>query len=296
MIPAESIWVVIPVHGRIEYTVECLNSLRRQTAQGFRIVVVDDGSLDNTQGTIRADFPEVELLVADGSLWWSGAMNLGVTHALANSAAYLVSLNNDALLATNFLEGMMKWASHRPEALFGALIYDADTRNVVYAGERIRWLTAGNQFLANRLSEEQTGIQEVTHCPGRGLWIPAITFQRIGFFDAVAMPQSMADYDFTMRAKRSGYELYCNYDAVVYSTGDLMVGGGRRESVGGLELLQFRLSSIRSGANLRGRWILASRHAPWYALFPYMIASVFRILLGTIGEWIRGSDSHRKSR
>ena len=44
------LYVVIPVFNRWRYTRACLESLRQQTSQAFRVVVVDDGSTDETAG------------------------------------------------------------------------------------------------------------------------------------------------------------------------------------------------------------------------------------------------------
>ena len=90
------IYIVIPVHNRQDYTKACLHSLRRQSVLGFNTVVVDDGSTDGTIDVVRQQFPEVIYISGDGTLWWAGAMNRGVTWALEKGARYIVSLNNDA--------------------------------------------------------------------------------------------------------------------------------------------------------------------------------------------------------
>jgi GT2 family glycosyltransferase len=49
------------------------------------------------------------------------------------------------------------------------------------------------------------------------LWIPYEVFEKVGLFDEVSFPQAGADYDFTLRASRAGYKIYCNFDATLYS-------------------------------------------------------------------------------
>ncbi len=41
-------------------------------------------------------------------------------------------------------------------------------------------------------------------------------FLKIGFYDEKNFPQIGADIDFTFRAERNGFEIYCNYDAKLY--------------------------------------------------------------------------------
>ncbi len=47
------IFIVIPVHNRKHFTRECLLSLRKQTFQNFKVIVVDDGSSDETSEMIQ---------------------------------------------------------------------------------------------------------------------------------------------------------------------------------------------------------------------------------------------------
>jgi GT2 family glycosyltransferase len=72
------IFIVIPVHNRRDFTRECLLSLRKQTYKNFKVIIVDDGSMDGTGDMIEKDFPEVIPLKGDGELWWTGATNMGV--------------------------------------------------------------------------------------------------------------------------------------------------------------------------------------------------------------------------
>ncbi len=63
--------IVTPVHNRKATTLQCLKSLSRIDAEGLdiHVVVVDDGSTDGTGDAIRAEYPEVEVVRGDGSLW-----------------------------------------------------------------------------------------------------------------------------------------------------------------------------------------------------------------------------------
>ena len=58
--------IVIPVFNRLSFTLACLDSLREQTDQDFKVVIVDDGSTDGTAATLAKDYPEVKVLLAPG--------------------------------------------------------------------------------------------------------------------------------------------------------------------------------------------------------------------------------------
>ena len=74
--------VVVPVHNDWLHTKECLAQLRKLNRLPDEIIVVDDGSTDETAFALARDFPHVLRLVGDGNLWWTGCMNLGARDAL----------------------------------------------------------------------------------------------------------------------------------------------------------------------------------------------------------------------
>ena len=244
------IHIVIPVHNRIEFTRQCLLSLRNQTFKDFSVVVIDDGSTDGTEKMLKNEFPEVYVIKGDGNLWWTKATNLGVKYALENAADYILTLNNDTIANEDFLEKMIYWAEKTPNALLGAFALDADTKKPVYGGEIINWKWANSKFLLDVLPKEQWhGLHEVTHFPGRGLLIPVEVFKRIGLYDEKHFPHYAADYDFTHSAIRAGFKVYCNYDAKLFIYPDI---SGAEENRKKKSLVNYynHLFGIKGGANI----------------------------------------------
>ena len=73
------IHVIIPVHNRLKKTITCLKSLEKQNIyKNLRIIIVNDGSNDGTKEHITKNFPQVNIINGDGSLFWGGAINLGI--------------------------------------------------------------------------------------------------------------------------------------------------------------------------------------------------------------------------
>ncbi|MBD1395624.1 glycosyltransferase family 2 protein [Pontibacter sp. JH31] len=206
--------IVIPVFNRKEYTRDCLQSLRNQTNQQYKVIIVDDGSTDGTENMLREEFPEVEILKGSGSLFWTAGVNMGIRHALKQDAQLIMTMNNDVITDKHLLEKMYEWHEKKPAALLGALELDANTKQPIFGGERLNWLLNTIDEVLPTLSEdEQKGLHAVTHLPGRGLLIPRVVFEKIGLFDQDRFPHYIADYDYTHTARRAGFELYVNYDA-----------------------------------------------------------------------------------
>lgn len=242
---------MIPVFNRKEHTRACLESLRAQTNTNYKVIIVDDGSTDGTGEMLRTEYKEVEVLQADGSLFWTAGVNLGLRHALKAGATLLMTMNNDVIAGEQLLESMFRWHKKFPEALLGALEMDVHTRKPIFGGERLNWmLNSIDQVLDILPEEEQHGLHPVTHLPGRGLLIPKAVFEKIGLFDQDRLPHYLADYDFTHSARRAGFELYVNYDAKLYTypdeSGERQI---RREK--SLKNYYKHLFDIKGGGNLR---------------------------------------------
>ncbi|GHN02624.1 hypothetical protein WSM22_41130 [Cytophagales bacterium WSM2-2] len=275
-----SIYIVIPVHNRKEFTRECLCSLQQQTISGHEIIIVDDGSTDGTREMLAKEFPNVIVLSGTGNLFWTASVNLGIRHALSLGAEYILTLNNDTLASENFLEQMLFWTDSTPNALLGALDVDKKTQQPYYGGELVNWTWSKSRFLLNELSEEdRKGLHEVSLYPGRGLLIPKNVFDTIGLFEERKLPHYLADYDFTQMAIRNGFKIYCNYDARLYTYPE--EGGDHKlREKKNLKNYLLHLFDVKGGGNLRNYTIYALRNCPRRFLLPALLTGYARRIAG----------------
>jgi len=274
------IYIVIPVFNRKEITKNCLLSLRQQTYKDFKVVVIDDGSTDGTEEMLTNEFPEVYIIKGDGNLWWTAATNLGVKYALENNADYILTLNNDTIAKEDFLGKMIYRAEKTPNALLGAFALDANTKKPVYGGEIINWKWANSKSLLDSLPKEQWyGLHEVTHFPGRGLLIPAEVFRKIGLYDEKHFPHYAADYDFTHRAIRAGYKVYCNYDAKLLIYPDAS-GDAENRKKKSLKNYYNHLFGIKGGANIKIFTKYTIRNCPFYYIPTFLLCGYIKRILG----------------
>jgi GT2 family glycosyltransferase len=278
------IYIVIPVFNRRKFTQDCLLSLRNQKLKAFKTIVVDDGSIDGTQEMIREEFPEVILLETTGDLFWTATTNLGIKYALEQGADYVMTLNNDTYATPDFVEKMDHWSRKHPRALFGAFALDADSKKPLYAGEVMDWkLMRSKSWLQILKKEEFKGVYKVSHFPGRGLLIPKSCFNDIGMFDEVVFPHYYADYDFTHKAKRYGYEIYCNHDAKLFIYPDVSGDKENRKKKSARNYFN-HLFDRKGGGNLRNFTVYVFRNCPPMNIPIYWSIGIMRRLFG---YWIK---------
>lgn len=79
-----SVSVVVPLYNASDYICNCLNSiLGQETDYTYEVLVVDDGSTDESANIVRSNFPQITLLEKKNG-GAASARNLGVFHAKSN--------------------------------------------------------------------------------------------------------------------------------------------------------------------------------------------------------------------
>ncbi len=278
------IYIVIPVFNRKEFTKDCLDSLNRQTYKDFKVIVIDDGSSDGTQEMIKNEYPEVVLLETTGDLFWTATINIGIKYAIENKASYVMALNNDTIASDTYMEKMIYWSAKYPKALLGAFAVDAHSKKPVYGGEIIDWKRLKSKSWLDVLPEkEYKGLHKVSHFPGRGLLIPKKCIDDIGYYDEIIFPHYAADYDFTHKAIREGYQVFCNHDARLFTYPDES-GDMHNRKRKTLKRYYNHLFDRKGGGNLRNFTIYTIRNCPPLYVPTYLLNGYLRRL---IGFWIK---------
>lgn len=278
------IFVVTPVFNRKNFTKNFLAALEKQTFKNFKIVIVDDGSTDGTSEMIEHEFPDTILLKQAGDLWWAEATNVGIRYALEHGASHCMTLNDDTIPAPDYMEKMALWSDRENDALLGALAIDIQSNKIVYGGERRSWFTGKSIWIKDLLPDEnKSGIHEVTHFSGRGLLIPSIVFETIGLFDSKNFPQTIADFDFTHRARNNGFKIYINYDAKIKTFKDesatLRIYNNKS-----IKNYIRHLTNLRGGGNLKFFTICAIKNCPKRYLPFFLTKGIIRRL---VSYWIK---------
>jgi GT2 family glycosyltransferase len=108
--PYPSLAVLITCHNRATKTVRALKRLFAQDSPPCRLSVylVDDGSSDGTAKEVARTFPQVKILVGDGTLFWGGGMALAFDAAAHDNHDFYLWLNDDTYLFRDALRCLFK--------------------------------------------------------------------------------------------------------------------------------------------------------------------------------------------
>jgi GT2 family glycosyltransferase len=187
---------VLTCHNRRELTLRALRSWFGQADPDvvLRAVLVDDGSVDGTADAVRQQFPVVNVLPADGTLFWAAGMALAERHARLLDPDALVWLNDDVVLADGCLGELMRVsASRRPAAVVAGALADPTTGCVSYGGfAPSRW-----HPLRGRTVGPAGRPLDVAAAHGNLLYVPRAALHRAAIDGE--FQHSYADFDYTMR-------------------------------------------------------------------------------------------------
>jgi GT2 family glycosyltransferase len=277
------IYIIIPVHNRINYTIKCINSIYDQKIKNIQIIIIDDGSEDDTSEIINNMWNDILIVKGNGSLWWTGAVAIGVEYVLkiANKNDYLMTINNDIILEHNVLIEMYKEVEMNNKFIISALSIDINNKkSIIDSGSIMKsWILNYTVHpLKNKLLTElgNTKLIDVDILNGRCVIYPIKIFNELGNFNYVLFPHYGGDNEFTFRAKRNGWSLKINPKAVIYVDQEA-TGVNTISKHLNMRNLFLSLWSIKSSNHLGYRTKYALKVPPWYAIPTFLLITYFKI-------------------
>ena len=216
-----------------EDTVDCVTSLKASSYPNLDILLVDNGSTDNSVNLFREKFPELELIETGENLGYAGGNNAGIKRALSKAAKYVFLVNNDVTVAPDTVSQLASAAeSHKAAGATGALVFWRDEPEKLYAAygvvnfsEAIVRLKGRNSRITDRFSETME-VDWVLGC--------AILLERAAVEDVGELDERFFAYhdevDWCTRARKKGYKIILVPDARVWHAGQSSTGGEKYAS------------------------------------------------------------------
>jgi len=212
MIDYPKVSIIILNWNRLEDTIECLESLKKITYPSYEVVVVDNGSKGNDAQVLKQNFGDyIYLIQNDRNYGYTGGNNIAIRYALYNSQPdYFLILNNDVVVAPDFLTEMVKVAeSDGSIGIVGPKVYYFDFPNIIHsAGMKTNmWLGYLGYIGYKRSDAGQHDVQrEVDSISGCCLLIKNEVIHQVGMFD-----ESYFSYwdevDYCFRAKKASFRI-----------------------------------------------------------------------------------------
>ncbi len=272
------IHIVIPVHNRVNLTLNCIKSLKKQNvSEKLNVIVVDDGSTDFTEKYLKDYYPEVTILRGNGDLFWCGAVNLGISYALKikNAGDWLLLVNNDVELKVDTITKLIeKSKNNKRKAIVGALsINHHDKKTIIKSGTIVEsWFFNKTRHVYNNLCLDDIKtlkIIEVDLITGRCLLHPIEIFEETGNYDSKNFIHYGADDEFSMRIKKFGYKVLLCPSSIVYLKSNENITKNKFN-------IFHTLFSKKSSSNIINKFKLTMKVVPIYAKPSFFLIGVLK--------------------
>ena len=199
--------IVIPVYGKLQYTLSCLRSLSRHPSKAStEVIVVDDASPENSED-VFAQIAGLRWLRNAHNMGFVGTCNAG---AHAARGQFLVFLNNDTQVTPDWLDHLLACFSERADCgIAGSRLVYPDGR-LQEAGGLV--FADGSCWNIGRFEQRDASSwsyrRKVDYVSGAALMIRRAVFQEIGGFDIRYMPAYYEDTDLAFAVRQAGLRVY----------------------------------------------------------------------------------------
>jgi len=201
--------VVISTYNRADALGKTLAALGHQdiAAERYELIVVDDGSIDDTPGLLaRADVPSaLRTIRHETNKGVSAGRNAGMQAAVGR---YLIMLSDDLIVSPNFIAEHVRTLNRFPGTWVVGGFRQLESLTATPFGRYLDALEA--RFTEERKSKPiAPGIWEMSWPTARNLSLPRADLERTGLFDE-RFRTTCEDQDLAERARAAGIRFIYN--------------------------------------------------------------------------------------
>lgn len=199
--------ILLATFNRKEKTLSCLERVYAQKLPdegGLNIFMTDDNSSDGTAQAVADRFPEVKVFTGNGNLFWAGGMRNSWKEAFKTDPDYYLLLNDDTLLFETAILSLLNYyeVTETKDAIVIGSTLDEAKQEISYGGRKL--FSPGKVQSYNVYSD--TEYLECDMANANIMMVPKTAVQKIGILSD-RYTHSIADFDYTLRAKKAGFRV-----------------------------------------------------------------------------------------
>jgi GT2 family glycosyltransferase len=216
MTSGPTVSVIVTNYRRADLLLRCLESLQdyRHSMQE-QVVVVDNGSGDESCDLVRECFPEFLLVSLDKNVGYPAAVNAGLQASLGE---WVLTLNNDTVVESGALETLLAVASSSSDigSLAAQQRFLSHPRIIYSAGVSVdRRGQAADRLIGHPIADSERQPIEVFGACGAAAMYRRVMLDELGGFDERFL-FGLEDVDVSWRGQMRGWRCLYVPGAVVY--------------------------------------------------------------------------------
>lgn len=211
---APKVSIIIPIYGKIEYTLRLLLSITRYPIETpFEVIIINDSSPDDSE-LVLSGFQWLKIINNQENQGFIRSCNLGALEAIGD---FLLFLNNDTEVTPGWLDELVFTFDNLPgTGLVGSKLIYPD--GLLQEAGGIVWRDASAWNFGRLQDASLPGFnyaREVDYCSGASIMIPAQLFKELHGFDEHYLPAYYEDVDLALKVREKGLRVIYQSSSVV---------------------------------------------------------------------------------
>jgi len=218
--------IILNWNGR-DLILDCLDSVLKVKYDNLKVLVVDNHSEDDSVKSIRKYYPDVEIMELDKNYGYAEGNNKGFESINNQNVDYVVFLNNDTLVDTNFVEPLIsELEENQSIGQTVPKIFYSDSNKVWYAGGLVNpWIGSIKHIGIRQADSQKFNEKDITdYATGCCFAMRYKDFKMIGGFDT-DYPMYCEDVDLSLRIQKFGQDIMYVPESKIYHKVSSSVGG-----------------------------------------------------------------------
>ena len=119
-----------------EISKKCLSSIKKVSYSNYKVLIVDNNSQDGSVEFFKKYFPQYDILALDKNLKYAGGNNAAVDYLKPEEEDFLVFINNDTIVSSDFLNHLVAPFSNDANCIITVpkILFAIDINKIWYAG------------------------------------------------------------------------------------------------------------------------------------------------------------------
>lgn len=209
--------IIIVTYNQLQYTKECIDSLRKYTERGsYEIIIVDNASTDGTIEWLKEQ-SDIQLIQNLSNIGFTRGCNQGIEKAKGEN---ILLLNNDVVVTYNWLTNLLTCLYSQDNiGAVGPITNNASYYTAIPT--QYKNIDEMNFFSKSYNKMDKSKWEQRLKLIGFCMLIKAEVLKKVGPLDERFSPGNYEDDDISLRIVQNGYKLYLCRDTFVHHYGSI---------------------------------------------------------------------------
>ncbi|MGY3777192.1 glycosyltransferase family 2 protein [Isobaculum melis] len=221
-----AVYFIVLNYNNASDTIDCVRSIEALNYTNYQIVLVDNLSKDDSAKVLQEHFPQYPFIQTGENQGYAAGNNVGIDYAMNQGAAYICILNNDVLVAPDFLDILVDYAeTHGKVGVLGPRICTYEDAQVLESAGSVVNFNKGQVTRLYHQAKEEAVAGKVIPCDyvgGACMLLKTDVIREVGM-----IPENYflfyEENEWCVTIKKAGYDIFCVADAKVIHKGSASI-------------------------------------------------------------------------